>query len=79
MKKLSEKISAFVLMCILIVGCSCNKDKYGKASLRVGDMNTTTYNVISMDVLKNKISNKDNLSYLFIKKGVLGAKDLSLF
>jgi len=74
MKKLLGKISAFVLMCILMVGCSCNKDKFSKASLQVGDMNATTYNVISMDVLNSKIDNKDNFVLFVYQEGCFGCQ-----
>ena len=66
MKKIIGILSCFLFVMLAILGCSCNKDDDKKASLSVGDMNATTYQVINLTEYNTKINNKEDfVLYLY--------------
>lgn len=74
MKKITKIFTYFVLMILLISGCSCKKDKDNKANLQIGDMNATTYVNIDIKEYNAKISNKDDFILFVYSNDCMGCR-----
>ncbi len=74
MKKITKIFTYFILMILLVSGCSCKKDKDNKANLQIGDMNATTYVDIDEDGYNAKISNKDDFILFVYSNTCMGCK-----
>ena len=64
MKKFLRILCAFIFVLLMVAGCGCKKDDIKdngnkKASLSVGDENSTTFIDISLEELDKKVENDD--------------------